>query len=67
MNGGAYGGEIKDVLVAAAACDRRGDVRDFSVADMGFTYRHSAAPEDVIFTRRCSRERRAIPPRSWPR
>ncbi|GJD54224.1 UDP-N-acetylmuramate dehydrogenase [Methylobacterium dankookense] len=50
MNAGAHGGETTDVLVEARGIDRRGQVRTFSHAEMGFTYRHSAAPEDVIFT-----------------
>jgi UDP-N-acetylmuramate dehydrogenase len=50
MNGGAYGGETKDVLVSCRGVDRRGEVRAFDLAGMGFTYRHSAAPDDVIFT-----------------
>lgn len=51
MNAGAYGGETKDVLIEARGVDRQGRVRTFSNKDMGFTYRHSDAPEDVIFTR----------------
>jgi UDP-N-acetylmuramate dehydrogenase len=50
MNGGAYGGETKDALVSCRGVGRDGRLRTFSLADMGFTYRHSAAPEDVIFT-----------------
>ncbi len=50
MNGGAYGGETKDVLVSCRGVDRRGEIRSFDRAAMGFTYRHSAAPDDVIFT-----------------
>src|SRR6476646_6392045 len=50
MNGGAYGGETKDVLVEARGLDRQGNVRTFSNAEMGFAYRHCGAPEDVIFT-----------------
>ncbi|HEX2136865.1 MAG TPA: UDP-N-acetylmuramate dehydrogenase [Microvirga sp.] len=49
MNGGAYGGETKDVLVAARGVARTGEVRTYTNAEMGFTYRHSAVPEDVIF------------------
>ena len=49
MNAGAHGRETKDALVSARAVDRRGQVHDLSNADMGFTYRHSAAPEDAIF------------------
>ncbi|AWN37855.1 UDP-N-acetylmuramate dehydrogenase [Methylobacterium radiodurans] len=50
MNAGAHGGETTDVLVEARGIDRRGNLRSFTHAEMGFTYRHSAAPEDVIFT-----------------
>jgi UDP-N-acetylmuramate dehydrogenase len=50
MNGGAYGGETKDVLVKARGVTRAGEPRTFTLAEMGFTYRHSAVPEDVIFT-----------------
>lgn len=49
MNGGAYGGETKDVLVEAYAIDRHGNRVTYSNADMGFSYRHSSVPEDVIF------------------
>ncbi len=50
MNGGAYGGETKDVLIEARGVDRQGNVRTYTNADMGFTYRHCSVPEDVIFT-----------------
>ena len=49
MNAGAYGREIADVLESARAIDRRGDAHIFRTGDMGFTYRHSAIPEDFIF------------------
>jgi UDP-N-acetylmuramate dehydrogenase len=48
MNAGAHGGETTDVLLEARGVNRRGEVRVFSHADMGFTYRHSSVPEDVI-------------------
>ncbi len=51
MNAGAHGGEIKDVLVEAHGLERSGATRVFAIADMGYSYRHSAAPDDVIFTR----------------
>ncbi|MCJ2054326.1 UDP-N-acetylmuramate dehydrogenase [Methylobacterium sp. J-070] len=51
MNAGAHGGETTDVLVEARGVDRRGALLSFSHAEMGFSYRHSDAPEDVIFTR----------------
>jgi UDP-N-acetylmuramate dehydrogenase len=50
MNGGAYGGETKDVLISARGVDRQGNIRAFSNADMHYTYRHCGAPDDVIFT-----------------
>lgn len=50
MNAGAYGGEVKDVLVEAVAYDRQGERRVLSNADLGFSYRHCSAPEDLIFT-----------------
>src|SRR3984885_6527727 len=50
MNGGAYGGETKDVLIEARGVDRSGRIVTFSNADMHYTYRHCGAPEDVIFT-----------------
>ncbi len=50
MNGGAYGGETKDVLVEARGVDRRGAVRIYNNADMGFGYRHCGVADDVIFT-----------------
>ncbi len=49
MNGGAFGGETKDVLIEARGIDRAGNARTFSNADMGFTYRNSNAPADVVF------------------
>jgi UDP-N-acetylmuramate dehydrogenase len=50
MNGGAYGGETKDVLVEARAIDRAGIVHVLSNVDMKYSYRHCGAPEDLIFT-----------------
>jgi UDP-N-acetylmuramate dehydrogenase len=50
MNGGAYGRETKDALIAARAVDRSGRIHELSNADMHYTYRHCGAPEDFIFT-----------------
>ncbi|MGO8737574.1 UDP-N-acetylmuramate dehydrogenase [Rhodoblastus sp.] len=50
MNAGAHGGETKDVLVSARGVNRKGEIVEFSVAGLRMTYRHSEAPEDVIFT-----------------
>ena len=50
MNGGAYGGELSQVLVSAEAVDRAGVVHRVDAAELGFSYRHNAAPADWIFT-----------------
>jgi UDP-N-acetylmuramate dehydrogenase len=50
MNGGAYGGETKDVLIEARGVDRQGRVRVYASADMGYGYRHCGVADDVIFT-----------------
>jgi UDP-N-acetylmuramate dehydrogenase len=50
MNAGAHGSETKDTLVEARAVDRQGNIHVISLADMGLTYRHSAVPDDWIFT-----------------
>ncbi len=50
MNGGAYGRETKDALIAARGADRQGRVRVFASGDMHYAYRHCGAPDDIIFT-----------------
>jgi UDP-N-acetylmuramate dehydrogenase len=50
MNAGANGGETKNRLIEANAVDRQGGRHTLTNADMGFTYRHSAASDDLIFT-----------------
>ncbi|MFO1126537.1 MAG: UDP-N-acetylmuramate dehydrogenase [Methylocystis sp.] len=50
MNAGAHGGETRDALVEARGVSRASDVRVFSNADLGYSYRHCSAPDDVIFT-----------------
>jgi UDP-N-acetylmuramate dehydrogenase len=50
MNAGAYGAEMKDVVVSATALDGRGNRHQLDLAALGFSYRHSAIPEDWIFT-----------------
>ena len=51
MNAGAHGGETTDVLVEARGVTPTGEIVTLSHADMGFTYRNSAAAtHDIIFT-----------------
>ncbi|HVK81720.1 MAG TPA: UDP-N-acetylmuramate dehydrogenase [Verrucomicrobiae bacterium] len=49
MNAGCYGAETKDVLIEATAIDRDGKRVTLSHADFGFTYRHNALPDGLIF------------------
>jgi UDP-N-acetylmuramate dehydrogenase len=48
MNGGAYGGEVKDILVDCDVVLRSGELVTLPVGDLGYTYRHSELPEGAI-------------------
>jgi len=48
MNGGAYGREVKDVLVDCEIVLRSGERRWLALDDLGYTYRHSALPEGAV-------------------
>ena len=48
MNGGAYGGEVKDILVDCDVVLRDGTLVTLPVADLHYTYRHSELPEGAI-------------------
>ena len=48
MNGGAYGREVRDVLVEADVVLRSGERVTLGLADLGYTYRHSALPEGAV-------------------
>lgn len=50
MNAGANGVETTNRVVEVAALDRKGNRHVLSHADMGYSYRHSSAPDDLIFT-----------------
>jgi UDP-N-acetylmuramate dehydrogenase len=50
MNAGAYGGELAEVLISAEAVDRAGTIHRIAAAELAFSYRHSKAPADWIFT-----------------
>ena len=49
MNAGAYDGETANSLVSAKAVNHKGVVFKCSVDDLGFSYRHSKAPDDWVF------------------
>ena len=48
MNGGAYGREVKDVLVECDVVLRSGEVRTLGLDELGYTYRHSELPDQAI-------------------
>jgi UDP-N-acetylmuramate dehydrogenase len=48
MNAGAYGREIKDVLIEAAFVDATGRDMRLPVEALGYGYRHSSFPKDWI-------------------
>ncbi|NNE58650.1 MAG: UDP-N-acetylmuramate dehydrogenase [Hellea sp.] len=50
MNAGCYGGETKDILKSVVAIDRRGRRQIMTLDEMGYSYRHSSAAKDLIFT-----------------
>lgn len=46
MNAGAYGGEIKDILVSATVVNRKGELMEISAADLDLAYRTSNIPKN---------------------
>ena len=52
MNAGAYGGEMKDVLISARVLSRQGDLREVLKEDLGLGYRHSnlMAQGDIVLS-----------------
>ena len=48
MNGGAYGGEVKDILVDCDVVMRDGALKKLPVNDLNYSYRHSELPDGAI-------------------
>jgi len=48
MNGGAYGREVKDILIDSDVVLRSGERKTLQLPDLGYTYRHSALPDGCI-------------------
>lgn len=48
MNGGAYGREVKDILVECDVVLRSGERRTLPLDALGYTYRHSELPEGAV-------------------
>jgi UDP-N-acetylmuramate dehydrogenase len=49
MNAGAHGSETRQRVVEVTAVRRSGEIVTFDNAAMGWTYRRSAAPDDLVF------------------
>jgi len=50
MNAGAYGREMKDIVIECKALDPKGELHKLKLSDLGFDYRHCGIAEDWIFT-----------------
>jgi UDP-N-acetylmuramate dehydrogenase len=48
MNGGAYGGEVKDILVDCDVILRDGQLANLTAEDLHYSYRHSELPDGAI-------------------
>ena len=48
MNGGAYGREVKDILITCDVVLRSGEFVTLPLSDLGYTYRHSELPEGAL-------------------
>jgi UDP-N-acetylmuramate dehydrogenase len=48
MNGGAYGREVKDILVSTRLVLRSGEVVEWPIEKLGYTYRHSQVPARAV-------------------
>ena len=48
MNGGAYGREVSDVLVSTRLVLRTGDLVEWPLGQLGYTYRHSDVPAGAV-------------------
>ncbi len=51
MNGGAYGREVKDILVTCDVVLRTGELVTLPLSALGYTYRHSELPEGAVVVR----------------
>ena len=49
MNAGAYGTEVRDILIEAEVVDSTGNFKVLSLEEMEMSYRHCGVPKDYIF------------------
>lgn len=45
MNAGAYGGEMKDILISATVLTQDGQIKEIDAKDLDLSYRHSCIPD----------------------
>ncbi len=50
MNGGAYGREVRDILVSATLVSRSGEIDEWPLERLGYSYRHSEVPQGAVVT-----------------
>ncbi|MGI9378959.1 MAG: UDP-N-acetylmuramate dehydrogenase [Methyloligellaceae bacterium] len=50
MNAGAHGTETCEILKSCRAVNRKGEIIELGVDELGYSYRHSNVPDDLIFT-----------------
>jgi UDP-N-acetylmuramate dehydrogenase len=48
MNGGAYGGEVKNILIDCDVVMRNGELVTLAVGELHYSYRHSELPDGAI-------------------
>jgi UDP-N-acetylmuramate dehydrogenase len=48
MNGGAYGREVKDILVGCDVVMRTGELETLAADDLAYSYRHSELPDGAV-------------------
>lgn len=48
MNAGCFGSEISDLFISCQGVNRQGEIKEYSLEEMKFSYRHNAI-KDVIF------------------
>lgn len=53
MNAGAYGGEMRDIIVSATVCDRNGNISILTNEELELSYRHSIIEEKEYIVLEC--------------
>lgn len=59
MNAGAFGGEVADTFVSMQAVTAAGEIKNFTRADLDFSYRRLALAPDTVISSSCFRLQRS--------